>query len=281
MRSQDPAEHGRTGREGDPGRSRFAGTGGRIPRRARPSRRHGRGRVVGRLVQRRASIEPSTFLSKGKREEARDLLQGTEAQLLVFDEDLSPAQGRNLEKELKVRVIDRSELILDIFARRARTREAMLQVELAQLEYQLPQSDAHVDPPRAAGRRDRDARTGRNAARERPPARAETDHDPQGEARADRFGAGDAEKRTLRLLPCRPGRLHERGEVDPLQCAHACRRPGRGQALRDPRHDHPEGRAPRRADDSALRYGRDSSASFRTTSSPRSVRPCSRSARRT
>ncbi len=96
------------------------------------------GKVVGRLVQRRASIEPSTFLSRGKRDEARDLLQGAEAQLLVFDEELSPAQGRNLEKEFNVRVIDRSELILDIFAKRARSREAMLQVELAQLEYQLP-----------------------------------------------------------------------------------------------------------------------------------------------
>ncbi len=95
-------------------------------------------KVVGRLIQRRGSIEPATFLSKGKREEVRDLLLLHEAQLLIFDEDLSPAQGRNLEKELNVRVVDRSELILDIFARRARTREAMLQVELAQLEYQLP-----------------------------------------------------------------------------------------------------------------------------------------------
>jgi GTPase len=96
------------------------------------------GQVAGRIVQRRASIESSTFLSKGKREQVRDLLQSTESQILVFDENLSPAQGRNLEKELKVRVIDRSELILDIFAKRARSREAMLQVELAQLEYQLP-----------------------------------------------------------------------------------------------------------------------------------------------
>ena len=68
----------------------------------------------------------------------RELLLLHDAQLLIFDEDLSPAQARNLEKELKVRVVDRTELILDIFARRARTREAMLQVELAQLEYLLP-----------------------------------------------------------------------------------------------------------------------------------------------
>jgi GTP-binding protein HflX len=94
--------------------------------------------VTANAVQRRASIDPSTFLSKGKREQVRDLLLQHDAQLLIFDEDLSPAQARNLEKDLKVRVIDRTELILDIFARRARTREAMLQVELAQLEYILP-----------------------------------------------------------------------------------------------------------------------------------------------
>lgn len=94
--------------------------------------------VVGTAIQRRASIDTSSFLSKGKREEVRELLQRHEAELLIFDEDLSPAQGRNLEKDLKVRVVDRTELILDIFARRARTREAMLQVELAQLEYMLP-----------------------------------------------------------------------------------------------------------------------------------------------
>ena len=94
--------------------------------------------VVSRVLQRRASIEPSTFLSRGKRDQVRTELMAADAQLLIFDEDLSPAQGRNLEKDLRVRVIDRSELILDIFARRARTREAMLQVELAQLEYLLP-----------------------------------------------------------------------------------------------------------------------------------------------
>jgi GTP-binding protein HflX len=94
--------------------------------------------VTERIIQRRSSIEPSTFLSKGKRSEVRDALLLHDANVLIFDEDLTPAQARNLERELKVRVIDRSELILDIFARRARTREAMLQVELAQLEYLLP-----------------------------------------------------------------------------------------------------------------------------------------------
>ncbi|MCC7143868.1 MAG: GTPase HflX [Candidatus Eisenbacteria bacterium] len=94
--------------------------------------------TVGRLHQRRSSVHPGNFLSKGKLDEAKELLEAGEADLLLSDEDLSPAQVRNLEKFLKVRVIDRSELILDIFAQRARTREAQLQVELAQLHYLLP-----------------------------------------------------------------------------------------------------------------------------------------------
>ncbi len=94
--------------------------------------------VLGRLHQRKSSVHPGFFLSRGKQTEAKDLVEEHEANLLICDEDLSPAQIRNLEKELKVRVIDRSELILDIFAQRAQTREARIQVELAQLQYLLP-----------------------------------------------------------------------------------------------------------------------------------------------
>jgi GTP-binding protein HflX len=95
-------------------------------------------KVVGTLVQRRGTIHPSTFVGKGKLEELRALAETTDAELVIFDDDLSPAQVRNLEKATQRKVIDRSELILDIFARRARTRESRLQVELAQLEYTLP-----------------------------------------------------------------------------------------------------------------------------------------------
>ena len=96
------------------------------------------GEVVDRLLQRRGRPHPATFLTKGKLEELAALVTSREADLAVFDEDLTPAQVRHLEKQLQVRVLDRSELILDIFARRARTREARLQVELAQLQYTLP-----------------------------------------------------------------------------------------------------------------------------------------------
>jgi len=95
-------------------------------------------RVRGQVVQRRGPVRASTFLSKGKIEEIQELATEERAGLLLLDDDLSPAQHKNLEKELGMRVVDRSGLILDIFARRARTREARLQVELAQLEYLLP-----------------------------------------------------------------------------------------------------------------------------------------------
>jgi len=94
--------------------------------------------VVGSITQRRGTIHPATFIGKGKVGEVNELAAGNNADVVIFDDDLSPAQVRNLEKALTRKVIDRSELILDIFARRARTRESRLQVELAQLEYTLP-----------------------------------------------------------------------------------------------------------------------------------------------
>ncbi|MFN2384418.1 MAG: GTPase HflX [Gemmatimonadota bacterium] len=94
--------------------------------------------VVGSVFQRRESPDKTFFFGRGKAEELRDEVAATSAELVVFDNDLSPAQGKNLEDLLGVRVLDRSELILDIFAERARSREAKLQVELAQLQYLLP-----------------------------------------------------------------------------------------------------------------------------------------------
>ena len=95
-------------------------------------------KVADVLVQRRGTLHPATFLGKGKVQELKTLAEDRDAELVIFDDDLSPAQVKNLEKTLNRKVIDRSELILDIFARRARTRERRLQVELAQLEYTLP-----------------------------------------------------------------------------------------------------------------------------------------------
>lgn len=95
-------------------------------------------KVVARLTQRRAVPDKTTYLGKGKVDELKRLVEADDADIVVFDNNLSPAQTRNLEKALGVKVLDRTELILDIFANRARTHEARLAVELAQLEYSLP-----------------------------------------------------------------------------------------------------------------------------------------------
>jgi len=94
--------------------------------------------VVGNVSQKRDKPHPATMFGKGKVEEIQEICERERVDVMVVDRELSPAQGRNLENILKVRVIDRTELILDIFARRAQTRQAKLQVELAQLRYQLP-----------------------------------------------------------------------------------------------------------------------------------------------
>jgi GTPase len=94
--------------------------------------------VVGTMTQRRKAIHPGTYIGKGKVEELKELAHGKRAHVIIFGNDLTPAQIRNLEKELDIKTIDRSELILDIFATRARTTESRLQVELAQLQYTLP-----------------------------------------------------------------------------------------------------------------------------------------------
>ena len=94
--------------------------------------------VVGGMLQRRHQVDIATYIGSGKVGELKELVEAHEADLVVFDNDMGPAQTRNLEKALGVKVIDRTEVILDIFATRAKTYEAHLQVELAQLEYSLP-----------------------------------------------------------------------------------------------------------------------------------------------
>jgi GTP-binding protein HflX len=95
-------------------------------------------RVVGRLTQRRDAPDVTTYLGKGKLAELEQLAGSTDADVVLFDNDLSPAQIRNLEEALGIKVVDRTELILDIFAGRAKTYESRLAVEMAQLQYSLP-----------------------------------------------------------------------------------------------------------------------------------------------
>ena len=94
--------------------------------------------VVGEVIQPREKLDAATLIGRGKLGEIAGVAASTGANLIIFDHDLSPSQQRNIEDEVNVRVIDRTQLILDIFAHHARSREGQLQVELAQLEYLLP-----------------------------------------------------------------------------------------------------------------------------------------------
>lgn len=94
--------------------------------------------VVGKIIQKKTSYDPATCMGTGRLEELKEQLDSLEAELVIFDHELSGVQVRNIENILDVRVIDRTTLILDIFAQRARTKEGKLQVELAQQKYRLP-----------------------------------------------------------------------------------------------------------------------------------------------
>lgn len=96
------------------------------------------GEVIASLIQKRDRIHPATYIGKGKVEELKALVEELEADIVIFNDELSPSQKRNLGSEMDARIIDRTQLILDIFAQRARSKEGKLQVELAQLQYILP-----------------------------------------------------------------------------------------------------------------------------------------------
>ena len=94
--------------------------------------------TIFKIIQTKSSIDPAFYIGKGKAEELAQLVELNDIDLAIFDDDLTPVQVRNLEKLFNRKIIDRSGLILDIFALRAKTKEAKTQVELAQLEYMLP-----------------------------------------------------------------------------------------------------------------------------------------------
>jgi GTP-binding protein HflX len=110
--------------------------------------------VEGTLLQKRERPDPRTYVGSGKAGEIADLVRRGKLDVVIFDNELSPAQVQNLEKDVKVKVLDRTELILDIFATHARSSQAKLQVELAQLEYTLPRLSrlgAHITSEQQAG----------------------------------------------------------------------------------------------------------------------------------
>ena len=110
------------------------------------------GFVVDRIIQTRPKPDAATLIGSGKVAELAAQVKAFEAVSVIFDNELSPTQQRNLEKALEVKILDRTQLILDIFARRARTREGQLQVELAQLSYLLPRLTGRgIEMSRQAG----------------------------------------------------------------------------------------------------------------------------------
>jgi len=102
-------------------------------------------RVVDEVIQHRRSPDPATYIGKGKADELKEAVVVEGADVVIFDDELSPSQSRNLEEILEAKVVDRTGLILDIFARRARTKEGQLQVELAQLSYRLTRLSGYSD----------------------------------------------------------------------------------------------------------------------------------------
>ena len=102
-------------------------------------------RVAGEIVQRRQRPDPATYIGKGKVEELREMCLVERIDLVIFDDELSPSQAKNIEEAIETKVIDRTGLILDIFASRARTKEGKLQVELAQLTYRMSRLAGYSD----------------------------------------------------------------------------------------------------------------------------------------
>jgi GTP-binding protein HflX len=102
-------------------------------------------RIVDEVIQHRHRPDPATYIGKGKIEELKESVLTEGADVVIFDDELSPSQARNIEEALETKIVDRTGLILDIFARRARTREGQLQVELAQLSYRLTRLSGYRD----------------------------------------------------------------------------------------------------------------------------------------
>ena len=187
------------------------------------------GETVLTAMQNRKTPDPRTFIGEGKCHELRELIKANDIELAVFDNELGPSQTRALEKELDCRVIDRSALILDIFADRAQTREGKLQVELAQYQYLLPRLSGmwgHLVRQTAAG--------GRSPIGTRGPGETQLETD----RRHIRRKIAKLKEETDDVRRVRAARLHcglyQRRQVDAAQRLDRGRRARRGAAVRHP-----------------------------------------------
>ena len=203
--------------------------------------------IVATLVQHRATIHPRTYVGSGKLEELKELAKELEAEVVVTEDELSPSQQRALEDELGMRVVDRTRVILDIFALHAHSAAGKLQVELAQLEYNLQRMRGmwkHLErlgggvgtrgPGESQLETDRRLARTPHLAAAPPPARA---------AQAARDDAPPA--RAQRGAERRARRLHERRQVDAPERAHGLRGLVGQPPVRDARPDHALLRLPR------------------------------------
>ena len=227
------------------------------------------------MLQKRQQIDIATYIGSGKVEELKALVEAQEADVVVFDNDLGPAQTRNLEKQLEVKVVDRTEVILDIFATHAQTHEAHLQVELAQLEYAMPRLKrmwTHLSRYKGGigvrGPGEKQLEEDRRLVGAPNPGA-------QGEAGQDPGAEGARGRQPRRRADGLAGRLHQRRQEHADERADRGRRAGRGQAVRDARHPDPPLAVPRRRRRRCSPTPSASSATCRTPWSPRS-RPRSR-----
>jgi len=188
--------------------------------------------VVDRFQQKIRKINPATYVGKGKADQLAGRVKQFEADVVIFDNDLSPGQIRELEGIISAKVLDRSELILDIFATRAKTRQAKLQVELAQLEYTYPRLTrmwSHLDSVAGAGGATAAGTVGGIGTRG--PGEQQLTR-----ARKYRQAQDSRDRRAKRALQNLSRRLHQRGKKHTAQHSHRCGRLCRRPALRYARY---------------------------------------------
>ena len=220
--------------------------------------------VAGELFQNLKEVDPRTFIGRGKVAELRDLAHERGATLTIFDESLAPAQARNLENELKLRVIDRTQLILDIFAQRAHSLAGKLQVEVAQLAYLQPRLTrqwTHLVAP------DRRRRVGGGRIGTRGPGETQLEVDRRRLAeRLTRLAPAPAGSRADARHPAPPahggavsdrraGGLHQLRQIHADECPDRRRRGSRRAPVFDPRSDYPAAQAARRDECDGERHG--------------------------
>ena len=263
-----------------------------LPARARRSSpRPPAPQVLDGLLQRRQKPDPGTYLGSGKAAELATLVAAVGADTVVVDGELAPSQRRALEDIVRVKVIDRTALILDIFAQHAKSREGKAQVELAQLEYLLPRLRGWGDSmSRQAGGQVGGAAAGMGS---RGPGETKIELD----RRRIRNRMAKLRREIAAMEPARVTkrrvaqeardpvgrhrRLHQRGQVVAAQPADARGRARRERAVRDARPDRPPRRDRRRARSTRSRTRSASSARCRTSWSRRSAPPWRRSRTRT